>query len=500
MYPINFPSSSTFLGAHPLAPRRPLAGPGAAPGASSNASPTQTAAFSDYRTKMRAEHFHRTVIKPYAVAAPGKPMINAGFEAAFRKEDFKVLPRQIHMVWVGSKPGEAQLKYAKNWAEKNPGAVINIWLDSRQLGAYEENKKVGQQLEQIFPDKNAYQNEKLFRGLFNQLHASLSQVGPEHELARKQALSELNKELVKLPHLALKRRLVPVGNVTADNAPAIRLAYHTLTKGNDEKFRLAERLILSQTIKAWESAALSKEPVGQANATLHAMQNQLDALVVSGNIKVRDLSDPKDLPVFKNRMAYQHGIVGRNGAYPEASDVARYEILHHVGGTYTDIDLECTKPLGDIGAHPDLMLVGLAEGKGEASGGKTPYFANALLSSHPGSKTVGNMIEAIGAIHANLKGNTYSGSRYFDRPNKSTIETTGPNGLREQIDNTIRSANGHPIGARANAESRALRVWSQDRQENAAFWSAVRSHMAFPEGFVNFETEEQQQSATKDMA
>jgi hypothetical protein len=453
---------------------------------------------------LRTAQFHPALRNASeAAAGPGShraATLNAGFEATFRKEDFKTLPNQIHMVWVGSTPGASQLKYAKNWAEKNPGASVNIWMDSRQLGAYDENKKVGQQLDQIFPDKKAYQTEKLFRGLFSQLHASLSKTGPEHASASRQALSELNKELSKPAHLSLKRRLVPIGNVTAENAASVRLAYKELSKGNDEKFLNAERLILDQTIKAWDRATQSKEPVGQANTALRDIQAQLNALVPSGNAKIRDLSNPEDMPVFENRKAYQHGIVGRNGAYPEASDIARYEILHHAGGTYADIDLECTKSLEGLSAHPDLMLVGLAEGKGEASGSSTPYFANALLSSHAGGKAVKGMVDAIAAQYDNMMGNEFSGARYFDRPNKSTIENTGPNGLRQQIDKTVRAANGHPVDARANAESRAERVWSQDHKENDSFWSAVRSHIAFPEGFVNFETEEQQQSATKDMA
>lgn len=465
----------------------------------SNAPPTPRRSNSS-----RSAQFHPALNNPTTSAAGSAARsgaaLNAGFEATFRKEDFKPLPNQIHMVWVGSKPGDSQLKYAKNWAEKNPHADVNIWLDSRQLGAYEENKKVGQELDKLFPDKKAFQTEKLFRGLFSQLHASMSKHGPEHKAGCKQALSELNKELYKPANAALKRRLVPVGNVTEENAADVRLAFKELSKGNDEKFLLAERMVLDQTTKAWDRASQSKEPVGQDHAALSEIQAQLNHLVPKGNAKIRDLSNPDDMPVFTNRKAYQHGIVGRNGAYPEASDIARYAILHHAGGTYADIDLECTKSLEGLSAHPDLMLVGLDEGKGEASGGKTPYFANALLSSHPGGKAVKSMVDAIGAQYDDMKGNEYSGARYFDRPNKSTIENTGPNGLREQIDKTVRAANGDPVDARANPESRAERVWSQDNKANDAFWSAVRSHIAFPEGLVNFETEEQQQSATKDMA
>lgn len=476
----------------------PAAAPPAASGASaSNAPPLSR---SNMQRGARSHPSLRSAIAPARSAATNHaPALNAGFAAKFSKDAFQPIPNHIHMVWVGSEPGESQLKYVKNWAKMNPQADINIWTDSRQLTAYAENKEVARQLDQLFPDKREYQTEKLFRGLFDQLHASMSQHEAAPERASHQALSELNKELGKPEHAELKRQL-KVGDVTLDNAPAIGRAYKNLSRKNDEKFLLAERLVLDQTVKGWDRAENSSAPVGLANGALSQMQHKLNQLVPSGKAKVRDLSDTQDMPVFTNRKAYQHGIIGRNGAYPEASDIARYEILHNFGGTYADIDLECTQALDKLTAHPQLMLVGLAAGKGEASGGATPYFANALLSSHAGSATVKAMVDAISVHHDTMQGNSYAGARYFDRPNKSTIESGGPNGLREQIDKAVRAANGEPVDARAHPQARAARVWDNDRPENAAFWSAVDSHIAFPPGLVNFETEEQQQSATKDMA
>lgn len=455
--------------------------------------------------------------KPAARTAQGHPALNgtsassganvprqtnAGFEAAFRKEDFKVLPNEVHMIWLGSKPGAAQMKYVKNWAEKNPGAKINIWTDSKHLGAYAENQAIGKQISELFPDGKAFQAEKAFRGLFSQLHVSMKQPHSHANLtALHLSLNELNKELSKKGNAELKQKLLAKGGkVTAENAAAVMRAYAEMTKGNDEKFLLADRLILDQTVKAWDRAQVADVPSGQDNPELQAIQKELSAMVSSGNAFVRDLSDPKDMPAFTNRDAYVHGIVGRKGAYPEASDVARYEILNNFGGTYTDVDLECVSKLEGLKAHPDLMLVGIEDASREGPSGEgNHYFQNGLLSSHPGSTTVKGMVDNITEVYKKLSTKEFNGTRYFDRPNKSMIEQTGPAGLRAHVDQTIRSANGQPARA-VDAQARASYMWSRDQPENDAFWSAVHSHIAFPEGHVNFETEEQLQSATKDSA
>ncbi|MBY0446599.1 MAG: hypothetical protein K2Q15_15495, partial [Burkholderiales bacterium] len=51
-----------------------------------------------------------------------------------------------------------------------------------------------------------------------------------------------------------------------------------------------------------------------------------------------------------------------------------------------------------------------------------------------------------------------------------------------------------------DALSLAERIWDKNQPQNDVFWSAIESHLKFPAGYVNFETEEQQNSATKNMA
>lgn len=416
----------------------------------------------------------------------------------YPKSDFKPVPANIHMVWVGSRPGAAQQDYLKQWAAKNPESKVNLWVDSQQFGAYAANKSVRQQVDALFSgvDAKAYQGEKLFRGLFSQVAATLGRSqNPLSEMAQRQALSELNKELAAPGNEQWKQDLLPAGgNVTARNAASVLATFRELTKANDEKFMQADALVLNQTVVAWDSRG--------APGTHRDVQT-LDGIKAlfadTPNVHVRDLSNPEDISL-RNRDAYQHEIIGRNGAYPAASDIARYEILHQYGGVYADIDLECTQPLADkLLAHPDLMLVGLAQGKREASGAATPYFANALLAAHPGSKMLDELIGKIGDDYGRMKGNEFSGDRYFSRPNKSTIETTGPNALRGHVNAFVSKAqDNQPL--HCDAQSLAQRIWSSEKPEHQGFWAAVETHLKFPDGLVNFETDEQQQSATKSMA
>ncbi|MDI2590436.1 hypothetical protein NYP20_13225 [Pseudomonas sp. N3-W] len=415
------------------------------------------------------------------------------FAEVYPKSEFQTVPSNIHMVWVGSQPGESQDKYLRQWADKNPGSTIMLWVDSQQFDAYATNKTARQEAEKIFPD---YQAEKPLRGLFSQLKTTLGNTDALLNLgAQKQALSELNKELSAKGNESWKEKLLPGADkkVTAQNAGHVLAAFQQHTRGNDDKFFQAERLILDQTVRSWDRCANNPQ---RDVSSLTALKEKFADVK---NIQIRDLSNHSDIQL-KNKDAYQHEIIGRNGAYPAASDIARYEILHEHGGVYADIDLECMQPLsGALQAHPNLMLVGLAGAKNEASGSATPYFANALLASHPNSKMLADFIDKIGEDYQTLKGNEFRGDRYFSRPNKSTIEATGPNGLRGHVDTVIRQAQEQPQLMRNDVLSLSERIWDKGQQQNDDFWSSMESHFKFPDNYVEFETEEQQQSATKAM-
>jgi len=423
-----------------------------------------------------------------------QPQGAKSFESTYPKSQFRQIPNNIHMVWVGSKPGEKQDEYLRQWATKNPNHKVMLWVDSTQFDAYATNKAAQAKAESIYP---GYQAERPIRGLFSQLKATINSAGlhPRNKAEQTQVLTELNKELSSSANKALKASLLTSGEkITPENAPQVLHAFERHASRTDDKFFQAEAVILDQTTKSWDRYA-SNPP--RDTAALDAVKARFGDLK---NVQIRDLSNPSDISL-QNKDVYQHEIMGRNGGYAAASDVVRYEIVNQYAGTYTDIDLESMRPLDKaLNAHPDLMLVGMAEGKSDAKGSSTPYFANALFSSHSQSAMLSSLIDDIGNKYRSMKGNEYAGDRYFSRPNKSTIETTGPNALRGHVDRVIQEAKGRPDLIRNDAGSLAERIWDKPTPQNEEYWKLVDSHFKFPDNYVNFETEEQQNSATKAMA
>jgi hypothetical protein len=412
------------------------------------------------------------------------------FNVKYKPSEFESVPKKIHLIWVASQPAETQAKYVKDWAKQNPDFKVNLWVDSQQFNAYNDNKVVRDKIQKIFPDRTAYQQEKELRGMFHQL--KMSKQNSQHPLQpetlsseSQQSIQEINKTLNKTEFKHWKEHLL--GNsdkIDRKNVDSVLASFERLTCHNNEKFFQADAITLDHTVKEWGSKPRDTEVFDKVKEQFKDYNN----------IQIKDLSRSEDIQL-RNKDAYKHAIVGRNGAYPEASDIARYEILNSHGGIYVDADLECTKPLNvsKIKCHPDLMLIGLPAAKREAAGNPTPYVSNALLASHSNSNMLNNMIDSIGKTFNEMNGNTFEGSRYFGRPNKSTLESTGPNALRNQVAHTL----GEP---RTDLSSMTQRVWDNRATENQNFWKAMDSHFTFPAGFVNFETPEQEDSATKAMA
>ncbi|MBY0445381.1 MAG: hypothetical protein K2Q15_09265, partial [Burkholderiales bacterium] len=366
-------------------------------------------------------------VRPIVESSAAKEV---SFAQQYPKENFIAVPQKIHMVWVGSPLGNEQKQFLLGWANMNPKAEVNLWVDSLHFSAYEENRKVMGEVRDIFKNANSFngksfnsdsfktelfKTEKLLKGLVNQLQKAINQGENTNENTQQQALIEINKEVSSHPDLK------NIGIVTVENSMRVIQTIQALMKENDENFLKTDALILNQTVKAWDGIKNKECDIDILNEIKNLFKDHK-------NIFIRDLSCMNDLYEFKNKSAYQHEIIGRNGAYPAASDIARYEILHQEGGVYADIDLECIQAFGeDLKSHPDLLLVGLAEGKAEVCGNETPYFANALLATLPKSKMLSSFIDHIGQEYESLKQRDFAGARYFERPNKSTIERTGPN-------------------------------------------------------------------------
>jgi hypothetical protein len=431
-----------------------------------------------------------------AMVGFGEVQSSKSFYEVYSKGDFEPIPNEVHMIWVGSKPDVVQQKYLLQWAHKNPGSTINLWVDSLHFDTYDINKAVRDSVSELFSDVKEYRAEKLLRGLFSQLESTLNAADTSlNRSAQRQALIELNKDLEGEGRESWREQLIPNGEkVTEENAFDVLCSFKRMVAGNDEVFMLADRMVLDQTVKSWDHCANSKL---RDMATLQELQELFSDV---SNICIRDISNPSDIQL-KNKDVYQHEIVGRNGAYPGASDTARYEILYTYGGVYADIDLECVQSIsGVLVAHPDLMLVGLPEAKEGVSRSGTPYVNNNLLASHPGSEMLSRLIAKIGDNYQSLQGNQFYGDRYFSRPNKSIIEMTGPNALRNHINDTVYRSQGREGSRRDDALSLAARIWERDDPQNFEFWEVVESHIQFPGGYVNFDTEEQKNSATSALA
>ncbi|OMH25544.1 hypothetical protein BGP75_23570 [Motiliproteus sp. MSK22-1] len=410
------------------------------------------------------------------------------FETEYKKSDFREIPNNINMIWVASEPQEEQLKYVKDWAKKNPDFNLNFWVDSKNLTTHAGHKEVKNEVNELLSDVKSSNQEMVLRGLFNQLKTSMNHLPDESHQAI--AIKELNKALDGDDYSDWKSKVLgDAPKVNRINAKKALQSFETVTGPNDEKFRLADRAILDHTVRQWDT----KDSKVRDVKTLDDLSEKLSEFK---NIKVRDLSSTSNIRLV-NYAAYSHEMIGRGGAYPAASDLARYEILNdsEYAGVYVDLDFECIKPLDKkkLLCHPDLLLVDIGEAKADEKDNSTPYIGNALLASHPNSKMLNTLIQEIGDNYSEMKGNTFRGSRYFDRPNKSTLETTGPNALRGHISKTL----GEP---RQDVDSLMNRIWDKKNPVNDNFWKAMYSHFKFPAGFVNGDTPEQAKSATKAMA
>lgn len=366
------------------------------------------------------------------------------------------------------------------------------------------------------------QKRKNLRLLFDQLHAALKTVERDNKIQRvnpdlspMSAISQLNTMLSGEGFEASRAKLVGAdGKVTVENAAEVLNKFNAEMAAFEEASgvedvasdaggkSVEERLLemdaakLDHYVRGFDASMATsgardvRTPEGRAQ--FDALQDYLRDMVP--NVRLRDVADPDEI-TLQNKDAYNCELINRGGQLPAASDILRYEILNQHGGIYSDIDLGCNEPLdfSRIQSHPDLMLVGLPGAKGESSESTTPYFANALLAAHPGSSAVQGMIDRIGNFYDTMQGNTLDGRRYHEHINKSVIEVSGPSGLRQHIASVI----GLP---EADAEKLSLRIWEKDLPENQPFWQAVDSHITFPPEFVEFETEEQNDSATKQLA
>jgi hypothetical protein len=106
-------------------------------------------------------------------------------------------------------------------------------------------------------------------------------------------------------------------------------------------------------------------------------------------------------------------------AYPiQRADALRYLLLHHFGGVYVDMDIECLRPIGELLAAQRAVVVpepsAHAIERGEAS-----YLSNAFFAAEPGHPALSALIRvlandsAVAVTHRDVSEMT--GPHRFDR-------------------------------------------------------------------------------------
>lgn len=243
------------------------------------------------------------------------------------------------------------------------------------------------------------------------------------------------------------------------------------------------------------------------------------------------------------RAAYDRELSNR-GIFPAAAaDILRYAVLLQFGGIYIDIDFELTKPLPhDMEVTENLALIGLIDAQGSVRGNSVAqeyqkqtevqfknrcfYACNALIATHEQSAFMNEVCQSIVDAYAildNKTGNECLKSYYEKYINKSTLDITGPNLIRDilyrfyfidkiqatpvsAVDRLINALQQHPkIVGQDRHEllfnddfPRFAKVWRDDDNRYFEFWTWVYTKAYFPMEYINWETEASKQSDTKE--
>lgn len=130
----------------------------------------------------------------------------------------------------------------------------------------------------------------------------------------------------------------------------------------------------------------------------------------------------ENLPPMRNRHLYEtagdHVPIENVGQF--RSDVARYEILHRVGGVYVDADFECLRPIDNLLGEVDCFAAWEVQDR---------WVANGIMGSVPGHPFVDRLIDGLPDSVRLLRGQTpnrSTGPRYLtglhrQRPGELTV-------------------------------------------------------------------------------
>jgi inositol phosphorylceramide mannosyltransferase catalytic subunit len=118
--------------------------------------------------------------------------------------------------------------------------------------------------------------------------------------------------------------------------------------------------------------------------------------------------------------SYSYGI--------QRADVIRYCLLHHFGGVYADLDIECLEPIDKLVAEGEFIAV-LEPAEQGAWLGKTSLFSNAFMASRPGHPFLSAVLEWL--ARDRVQGLTH----------RDVLATTGP----LMLDEVFRAYSGNDV-------------------------------------------------------
>lgn len=219
----------------------------------------------------------------------------------------KILPKNIHFIWLGGKLGDIQMNYISLWAKLNSDYNVYIWHDSNNLNNYKINKKMKEYLKILLSDKRNHNNySEIFANemiiIQNKLNNYIiNENNKSPKLTNNEIRIEFLKEFLSNKNINYKNELIE------------------LYPENNNFINSAEYLTINYK-----------------------------------NVILKDINEEKKNWTLKEHYNQELNL---RFNFAAASDNARLEILKKYGGIYIDIDvLPSINKLNNLASTEDIYL------------------------------------------------------------------------------------------------------------------------------------------------
>lgn len=453
------------------------------------------------------------------------------------------IPKIIHVVWIGG--GDLtkvkDLEGIRSYLRTNPSYEVWLWWDhSHVFNMHGVRKALNLPLEE-------QEQRAAFRTVYQEPAPDAGEDYPQPERGPGQdhrsfqllqrilsadapipaGLQDFFQEFVDY----WERQYSPGGLFEGSERPPLGV----FMKSEEQKGRRETLLALFLLHKANDAMAPLREAAGKSD----------------GRLVLRDVAELTAEMNWLNWDSYNKEL-GFRGIFPAAaSDILRYEILYNYGGIYMDVDLQLTASLDQLSVGENLALCAFEDfhGVDRADGanqiyhkgshkthGDHPFYAmNNIVATHPQSCFADTLRLAIKQAYQEMEAQPDGPLRsYWEQvPNKSTIDLTGPNLVREVLYQCflgtpqnemaqhcverLRSATPHFLKNDRDSTKAALKaldpqqkgtpvdepfarsatVWDDSDPRHFGFWNWVWENAYFPMHKVNWQTEAAAKSDTK---